>query len=332
MLGTPNRGSFAIPLTLTGAEKAASGCSPRPTSTTRSTSFSRSSARSRASTRCCRRRSSTSATTTSSSSTLETWGDAPVRAPLLDTGAVVHRESSTPVIDPDASSLRRRLRPARHPWRSASTSRARSPTGRRPTATGASRTRSACSRASRPTGSTRSTGTSPRTARVLDAITDLLQRGATSVLPTTKPSRAAPSRGVRRGWVERGRARARRARDRSDPRPARRAAAAARPSSPVRRRSGSSNLTLGDYLGTARGGSVEPAAEGGPPAVAREPRQLIGRPSRSSGATSRRSTRATSTRVGHYQGVAAAARRARARPARVRSSALTSASPTRGGS
>ena len=44
-------------------------------------------------------------------------------------------------------------------------------------------------------------GNLAKNARVLDAITELLQRGTTSRLPTAKPPEPPPSRGVRRGWI-----------------------------------------------------------------------------------------------------------------------------------
>ena len=44
-------------------------------------------------------------------------------------------------------------------------------------------------------------GNLAKNASVLDAITELLQTGATSRLPSAKPAARAPARGLRRGWV-----------------------------------------------------------------------------------------------------------------------------------
>ena len=44
-------------------------------------------------------------------------------------------------------------------------------------------------------------GSLAKNVLVLDAITDLLQRGATSRLPSAKPAEPAPDRALRRGWV-----------------------------------------------------------------------------------------------------------------------------------
>ena len=44
-------------------------------------------------------------------------------------------------------------------------------------------------------------GSLAKNVRVLDAMTDLLQRGTTARLPAAKPAEPAPDRGLRRGWV-----------------------------------------------------------------------------------------------------------------------------------
>ena len=197
MLGTPNRGSFAIPLTLSGAEKLlkvlAKGDihhsmkqlleivstfpglyqmlpSPLvdlgPDETTRSCSTSPAGER------------------------------LPAKAPLLARADAFHarpRRGDRPAPAP----LRRRLQPRDARAGSASSPPASSRIARRSTATGACRTSSACSRASRRTGSTRRTATSRRTAHVLDAITELLQTGKTTVLATTKPAKPTRARGRR---------------------------------------------------------------------------------------------------------------------------------------
>ena len=44
-------------------------------------------------------------------------------------------------------------------------------------------------------------GSLAKNVRVLDAMTDLLQRGTTARLPSAKPAEPAPDRALRRGWV-----------------------------------------------------------------------------------------------------------------------------------
>ena len=101
MLGTPNRGSFAIPLTLSGAEKVLKLLAMGDIDHSLKRAPRDRRARSRGSTRCSPRRSSTSGTTTRSSSTPRAGARLPAKAAAARTRRRRSSATSTRCIDPE---------------------------------------------------------------------------------------------------------------------------------------------------------------------------------------------------------------------------------------
>ena len=249
MLGTPNRGSFAPALALTGVEKLVQA--PRPD----------------------RRR----ARAPRLLGILATFGGLyqMLPSPLVDLGddhmrpvrggAVAaarctkrcstrrssSRSTSHEVVDPERLVYVAGCRPG-DPGAGHGRTAASSATSSPATATGGCRTRSGCSTASPPTTSTRTTATSPRTARVLDAIHDLLATGRSTTL-SPSPVASIDGRGSVDARRDRPARRGRRGRRRSPP-----AAAAATPTFTDRDRIRLATLTTEDYLGAATTAGARP--------------------------------------------------------------------------